>query len=201
MPPMNTMMAAPKLWTAEEFLATDQRAFGDLWRYELVDGEIVGQAAPAPNHGAILSGLATALGARMRGRTDRCRPEIGSGATPKQQQRANARIPDATIRCGANPRVLFEVVSPSELRRWRDRDYRRTQLQDVPGVEEIVEIYQSEPAVHIYRKEAAGTWSFEALGGNDALLDLRSVGLSIPLSEIYEFADGEEEQEADDGRA
>jgi Uma2 family endonuclease len=197
---MNTMMPAPKVWTAEEFLAADQRAFGDLWRYELVDGEIVGQAAPAPNHGAILSGLVGALTMRLKGRPDRCRPEIGSGATPKHQQRANARIPDATIRCGANPRVLFEVVSPSELRRWRDRDYRRTQLQDVPGVEEIVEIYQSEPAVHLYRKDAADIWSFEALGGYDAVLTLRSVGLSVPLSEIYEFADGEDKEEDDSER-
>jgi Uma2 family endonuclease len=194
---MNIMSAAPRVWTAEEFLATDQRAFGDLWRYELVDGQIVGQAAPAPNHGAILSGLVGALAARMRGRPDRCRPEIGSGATPLTQQRANARIPDATIRCGANPRVLFEVVSPSELRHWRDRDYRRTQLQDVPGVLEIVEVYQSEPAAHIYRREAEGTWSFEALGGNDAVLELRSVGVSVPFSEIYEFADGEETPETE----
>jgi Uma2 family endonuclease len=194
---MNTMMKAPKVWTAEEFLATDQRAFGDLWRYELVDGQIVGQAAPAPTHGAILSGLVGALTTRMKGRPDRCRPEVGSGATPKRQQRANARIPDATIRCGANPRVLFEVVSPSELRRWRDRDYRRTQLQDVPGVQEIVEIYQSEPAVHIYRRAPEGAWSFEALGGNDAVLELRSVELSMPLSEIYEFADAEDEQETE----
>jgi Uma2 family endonuclease len=198
---MNIMSGAPKVWTAEEFLATDQRAFGDLWRYELVDGQIVGQAAPAPNHGAILSGLAAALGTRMKGRPDRCRPEIGSGATPLHQQRANARIPDATIRCGANPRVLFEVVSPSELRHWRDRDYRRTQLQDVPGVLEIVEIYQSEPAVHIYRKEAGGTWSFEAIGGGEAALELRSAGLSIPLSEIYEFADGSDEPETEASEA
>jgi Uma2 family endonuclease len=196
---MNIMSAASKVWTAEEFLATDQRAFGDLWRYELVDGQIVGQAAPAPNHGAILSGLIRAIANRMAGLKGKCRPEIGSGATPKHQQRANARIPDATIRCGANPRVLFEVVSPSELRRWRDRDYRRTQLQDVPGVQEIVEIYQSEPAAHIYRRAADGSWSFEALGGGEAVLELRSVELSIPLDEIYEFADGEDEPDAGAG--
>jgi hypothetical protein len=28
-------------WTAERFLTTDQREFGEAWRYELVDGRIV----------------------------------------------------------------------------------------------------------------------------------------------------------------
>jgi hypothetical protein len=38
----------PKSRAAEEFLRTDQREFGDAWRYELVDGRIVGHAAPTP---------------------------------------------------------------------------------------------------------------------------------------------------------
>jgi Uma2 family endonuclease len=174
--------------TAAAFLATDQSQFGSAWRCELVDGRIIGHAAPAPDHGAILAGLTGALTARLRGSPDGCRPEIGSGAAPRQQQRATARIPDATIRCGDLPRVVFEVVSPSELRAWHARDRKRRDLQDVDGVMEIVEIYQDEPAIHVYRREAAGTWSFDAIGGLGAQLSLRSVTLSIPLAEIYEFA-------------
>jgi Uma2 family endonuclease len=100
--------------TADEFLETDQREFGDAWRYELVDGRIVAHAAPRPDHGAILSLLNAALVSRLRGRRDGCRAESGSGAVPKRQQRNTARIPDAMIRCGEHPRVVFEVVSPSE---------------------------------------------------------------------------------------
>jgi Uma2 family endonuclease len=180
--------AAHTSLTAEAFLATDQSQFGSAWRYELVDGRIVGHAAPAPAHGAILAGLTAALGARLRGSPEGCRPEVGSGAAPRQQQRATARIPDATIRCGDLPRVVFEVVSPSELRAWHARDRKRRDLQDVEGVMEIVEIYQDEPAIHVYRREAEGTWSFDAIGGLEAELSLRSVALSIPLAEVYEFA-------------
>jgi Uma2 family endonuclease len=111
-------------WTAEAFLATDQSAFGDAWRYELVDGVIVAHAAPSPEHGAILAGLNMALGSRMIARKDGCRPESGSGAAPTDQQRPTARIPDALIRCGALPRVTFDVVSASELKNWRERDRR-----------------------------------------------------------------------------
>jgi Uma2 family endonuclease len=186
---MITTARAAKCWTAEEFLATDQADFGDAWRYELIDGAIVAHAAPTPDHGAILSGLTGALTGRLERRPNGCRPETGSGATPKRQQRATARIPDAMIRCGDKPRVIFDVVSPSELRAWRARDCRRQHLQDVDGVMEIVEIYQDEAAVHIYRRQDGGKWPFDAVGGLDAVLRLESVGLEIPLAEIYRFVD------------
>ena len=105
---------AGKVWTAEEFLRTDQREFGDAWRYELVDGRIVAHAAPSPAHARIVAALTGALTARMSG-DDGCFPESGSGAAPENQQQANARIPDVMIRCRGLPRVLFEVLSPSEL--------------------------------------------------------------------------------------
>lgn len=176
-------------WTAESFLATDQHVFGDAWRYELVDGRIVAHAAPSPEHGAILAGLIAALASRLRGNPHGCRPESGSGAVPKSAQRATARIPDALIRCGDHPRVMFEVISPSELRNWTERDAKRRDLQAVEGAEEIVELYQSERACHVYRRLADGTWSFEAPDGPDAVLHLRSVDLALPLAEIYAFAD------------
>jgi Uma2 family endonuclease len=186
-------------WTAERFLATDQHAFGDAWRYELVDGRIVAHAAPSPEHGAILAGLTGALASRLRGNPDGCRPESGSDAVPKSAQRATARIPDAMIRCGEHPRVMFEVISPSELRNWIQRDARRRDFQAVDGALEIVELYQSERACHIYRRLPDGTWSFDAPGGADAILHLVSVGLDIPLSEIYAFADMPEPDAAEAG--
>ena len=185
---MDTAERAGHVWTATDFLAADQHDHGPAWRYELVDGRIVGHAAPAPDHGAIISGLTIALGTRLRGNADRCRPEVGSGAAPRRQQRATARIPDLTVRCGDLPRVVFEVVSPSELRAWRARDRTRRDLQDVEGVQEIVEIYQDEMAAHLYHREPDGTWSFFAIGGEGAVMRLRSLGLEIPLAELYEFA-------------
>jgi Uma2 family endonuclease len=175
-------------WTAERFLITDQHEFGDAWRYELVDGRIVAHAAPSPEHGAILAGLTGALVNRLRGNPG-CRPESGSGAVPRSAQRATARIPDVLIRCGENQRVMFEVISPSELRNWSERDAKRGDLQAVEGAEEIVELYQSERACHVYRRRPDGSWSFEAQGGPEAILRLLSVGLEVPLAEIYAFAE------------
>ena len=83
---------------------------------------------------------------------------------------------------------MFEIVSSSELRAWRVRDRKRRDLQDVEGVQEIVEIHQDEMAAHIHRREGDGTWSFAAVDGMDSILALRSVGLEMPMIEVYEFA-------------
>ena len=171
---------------------TDQREFGDAWRYELVDGRVVAHAAPTPAHAKIVAALTGALTARMTGE-DGCFPELGSGAAPENQQQPNARIPDVMIRCRGLPRVLFEVLSPSELKRWRERDRKRLDEQDIAGVEEIIEIYQSEPAIHIYRR-GSGHWVFEPVGGLEAMLELRSVELTIPLAEIYRYIDFDQEE-------
>lgn len=183
---MDAAEQTSRAWTAEEFLVTDQHEFGPAWRYELVEGLIVAHAAPTPDHGAIALNLAGILRNGLRGHPVGCRGEVGSGAAPRREQRNTARIPDVTIRCGEHPRVVLEVISPSELRHWQARDQKRRDLQDVEGVMEIVEIYQREPAMHVYRRAKDGSWLFEAVGGLTASLRLESVGFSLPLAEIYE---------------
>ena len=185
---MTVALKSKKVWTADEFVLQDQHDFGDAWRYELVDGQILAHAAPAPEHGAILAGLIGAFVNRVASLPRGCRPEAGSAATPRSAQRNTARIPDLMIRCGEHPRVSFEVVSPSEIRDWRGRDLKRQQMQAVEGMREIVELFQEDYAVHVYRLSAEGAWTFEALGGAEAVLRLESVEVSVPLAEIYLLA-------------
>ena len=175
------------VWTAEAFLRTDQRTFGSAWRYELVDGQVVAHAAPAPLHGRLIAKLALALGRRMDGHP--CELEVGSGAAPTQQQRATARIPDLLIRCDGEPRILFEVVSPSELRAWRDRNRKRRDEQGINTVQEIVELYQGEPSAHLYRRQLDGSWQFEAFDELDSVIPLVAVSLDLPMGEIYAGVD------------
>jgi Uma2 family endonuclease len=186
---MTIAESATRIWSAEEFLQTDQREFGPAWRYELVNGRIVAHAAPSPDHGAIAGNLAGPVFAALRGQLGGCRVELGSGASPKRQQSNTARIPDVMIRCSEHPRIVFEVISPSELRHWRDRDQKRRDLQDVEGVQEIVEVYQAEAAVHVYRRADDGLWGFTAIDGLGAVLRLGSVDIELPLAEIYEGVD------------
>ena len=181
---MDTAARNSPFLDADAFLRTDQSEFGNAWRYELVRGAIVAHAAPAPEHGVILSNLSYELNGRLRSHPE-CRSEVGSGAVPQYEQRDTARIPDAMIRCGKHPRVLLEVVSPSELQHKRQRDQRRADLQAIEGVQEIVEIYQDEMLAHAYRRQDAG-WVFESIAGAEAQVALPSVGITVPLAALYE---------------
>jgi Uma2 family endonuclease len=180
---MDTAARNTRFLDADEFLRTDQSEFGPAWRYELVRGTIVAHAAPSPEHGVILNNLVGELYNRLRGHE--CRSEVGSGAAPQYEQRDTARIPDATIRCGKHPRVLFEVVSPSELRHKWQWDQKRSDLQAVVGVQEIIEIFQDEMLAHAYRRQG-DSWIFEWIAGPDAAMELRSVGITVPLAALYE---------------
>ncbi|HVC60312.1 MAG TPA: Uma2 family endonuclease [Acetobacteraceae bacterium] len=148
---MDTAVRDTSFLDADAFLRTDQSEFGTAWRYELVRGTIVAHAAPSPEHGVILSNLTYELNGRLRGHPE-CRSEVGSGAAPQHEQRDTARIPDAMIRCGKHPCVLFEVVSPSEVRHKRQWDQKRSDPQAVEGVRKIVEIYRDEMLAHAYRR-------------------------------------------------
>jgi Uma2 family endonuclease len=181
---MDTVARDTRFLDADAFLRTDQAEFGRAWRYELVRGTIVAHAAPSPEHGVILSNLTYEINGRLRGHPE-CRSEVGSGAVPDYAQRDTARIPDVMIRCGSHPRVVFEVISPSELRHKQQRDQKRSDLQAVDGVQEIVEIFQDEMLAHVYRRQDAG-WTFEWSAGADAMLALRSVGITLPLAALYE---------------
>jgi Uma2 family endonuclease len=181
---MDTAARSSHFLDADEFLQTDQLAFGPAWRYELVRGAIVAHAAPSPEHAVILSNLATELTIRLRSHPE-CRSEVGSGAVPQYAQRDTARIPDATVRCGQLPRVLFEVISPSELRNKRQWDQKRSDLQAVEGVQEIVEIFQDEMLAHAYRRQDAN-WTFTWIAGPDATIELPSIGITVPLAALYE---------------
>jgi len=171
----------PRMAVAE-FLRTDQAAFGTAWRYDLLDGEPVAHAAPTPEHGAIIANLAGALKRALQGRRDG-RPEAGSAIIPAGRTADRARIPDLTIRCGRQPRVAVEVVSPSERR--DERDAKRRDLMAVEGLQEIVEITPDEPAIDLYRR-AGDLWAFTALNGVEAVLGLESLGLTVALADIYD---------------
>jgi hypothetical protein len=81
--------------------------------------------------------------------------------------------------------VVFEIVSPSELRARKARDRKRRDLMDTASVAEIVEIYQ-DFAVHIYRRRP-DAWTFALVEGADATLARESVAIELPLAEIFEF--------------
>lgn len=166
----------------EEFLVWDS---GDDLRYELVDGVVVAQSAPATAHGRLVANFSISIGSRLRAAKRPCAPEAGS--VLRIDRRWTVRVPDLLVRCGLTARdadtpvLAIEVLSPSnsasEMARKRD-DY------GLVGITEMLEVEQDHPEIRLYRREG-DRWVIETARGLDGVLSLPALGLDIPLAELY----------------
>lgn len=96
-----------------------------------------------------------------------------------------------------NAKVIFEVLSPSTRR--YDRVGKFEHYRQILTIEEYVLVEQDGYSIDRRRKLPNGEWEFSSFQGEDAVLELTSVNLSLPLSEIYtdvpfELAEREPEQ-------
>jgi Uma2 family endonuclease len=102
--------------------------------------------------------------------------------------------PDISIICGkpeygesltlANPTVLIEVLSAStEL---KDRGFKLERYQHIESLQEYVLVSQEKPRVETYYRQADRAWRYQSFDGLTASLLLQSVGIEIPLTELYD---------------
>lgn len=180
--------------TVEEFLSWDP---GDDVLYELIDGlptpkypanpEFRGHAAPSEPHGIITMNLGRALGDWLAksGRPCHVMATVGQ---PVRRKRDRTRIPDVTVKCGPGPWqdrapvLIVEIVSPSNT--WRDMRDRVEDDRSIDTVQEILLIEQDRPEVEVHRR-IGDLWPSWRVAGLDDRVTLESLGLALPLAEIY----------------
>lgn len=174
-------------WTLPEFFAWQER---QEERYELVDGVPLRMMAGASNrHDAIVMNLLLALGNRLRGA--RCTPFTGDGAV--QTRPGQIRRPDAGVDCGARdpegyvavePKLLVEVLSPST----RDFDTfeKLAEYKALPSVDHILYVEPNRAEVALWSRDAERNWSMARIEDTAAAIELPSLGMSLPLAEIYD---------------
>ncbi len=79
-------------------------------------------------------------------------------------------------------RLIVEVLSPST--RQRDREFKRFAYQQLPGLREYLLVAQDRRQVMVYRRLPDG-WEQLTYGAGETM-ELDSIGLALPLSQIYE---------------
>lgn len=144
-------------------------------------------------HNLIVTNLILSLGTQLRRRP--C--EVYPGDMRVKVERSGAYLyPDAVVVCGTpelederldtllNPTVVVEVLSPSTADYDRGRKwelYRR-----LPSLRDYLLVSQHEPAVARYARGEEGVWLFEVAEGTDAAVELASIGVRLPLADLYE---------------
>ncbi len=99
--------------------------------------------------------------------------------------------PDVMVACGAHalernalqdPKLICEVLSPFTAR--IDRREKALNYWQMLSLEEYVLVEQDQHEITIFRR--AENWAARLLIGADAIAEFQSIGLSLPMAQIYD---------------
>jgi Uma2 family endonuclease len=106
----------------------------------------------------------------------------------------SVRYPDLSITCSPvvgrddtvpEPVVIVEVVSPTTER--TDRGRKKFDYFAIPSLRQYAIVEQDQRRVDLYTRTEAG-WANQIVTGN-AMLNLSSIGIGLPLDAVYEDTD------------
>ena len=184
-------------YTIEQYLNHEREADE---RSEFIDGEIYAMAGESGAHGDISMNLATALGGQLRGTNCRGRikdTKVRSGALKEHFGKGMISYPDLVVICGEpeyhdmhsdivlNPAVIIEVLSESTADFDRGVKFTRYRMFN-PTLTDYILVWQDEPVVEHYIRQANGDWLLKEFHGTDKSFRIDSIECSLSLAEIYE---------------
>ncbi len=197
--------------TPEEYIAFEEEADekhewidGEvlpLHRPLIIGGEVVAMAGGTPRHALMAANAIGELHQRLKG--GRCR--IYSSdlriRTPGFRRQSGYKglytYPDATVVCGeldterfgkktdtaTNPTLLIEVLSEST--ESHDRGLKFERYAEIESFREYVLINQAEAVVTTFLRRDNGDWRIDHHRGLDTVARLDSIGVELPLAEVY----------------
>ncbi len=168
---------------------------------EYYAGEVFAMAGSTARHSRIASNLLAELHARLKG--GRCAP-YNSDLRVKVQPTGLRAYPDVSVFCGpldfdlddkwketaVNPTVLCEVLSDST--EAYDRGTKSAQYRRIPSLRAYLLISQNQAHVEHYERGADGTWLLTEAAGLDSTLKLPTLGIDLPLADLYAGAELDE---------
>jgi Uma2 family endonuclease len=187
-------MGLPKelpYFTPEEYLDIERES---EIRHEYLDGYVYAMAGESPEHSLICFNLSVIVGLQLRGKP--CQ-----GYSPNMKVRTDPSdlfsYPDLAIVCGEpiyhdkrrdvllNPKIIFEVLSPSTEKYDRDEKFRRYR-ENIPSMTDYILVSQSTPKIEHFTKQDNGEWTKVEVSGLSNELYIASIDVRIPLEEVYE---------------
>ena len=182
--------------SVEDYLAIENDA---LFKSEFYEGEMFALAGASHTHNFVKHNLERAIGNRL---------EAGPCRAASSDQRVRIErsglftYPDIVILCGKpkfsprdplaiiNPTAIVEILSPST--EDYDRGTKFKQYRQIPGFREYILVSQDEAAMERHTLQPDGSWILTVIEGIGETIELASVGITIPLAEVYrdiEFPD------------
>ena len=178
---------AQRAMTLYEFLQWED---GTDTRYELVGGFPMAMNPPLEGHRILAMRLAARIDAALSARRP-CNVQTEAGVL--NPDRADTFfVADLGVTCAPydrrrqylqDPILIVEILSRGTER--HDRRVKLPAYRGITSVQEILFLDSDEPYAELHRRHASG-WLTELMRGLDAVLWLASVGIEIPMSELYD---------------
>lgn len=173
--------------TIGEYLAFEETA---AVRHEFLDGEIFAMGGGTRAHDFLSGALFAELRAALRGKP--CAP-ASANLRVKSQRTGLYTYPDALVHCGPefedgkqttllNPRVIFEVISPSS--EAYDRGDKFRHYRSIPSIQEYVLVSSTARRIEVYARHGE-TWELSIREAGQEL-ELASIGVRVSLDAVYE---------------
>ena len=184
---MAVAQKVPRL-TEAEYLQLDRAA---ETRSEFFDGEVFAMAGGTRAHSVIALNLGGELRQRLKGAS--C-VVYNSDLRVKVEATGLITYPDLSVVCGPqrfldqegdtllNPTLLIEVISDST--EAYDRGKKFEHYRQITSCREILLVSQREPRIEQYIRQPA-EWTLKEAVGMQAQLELPSVGIVLPLAEVF----------------
>lgn len=179
----------PLFMTWDEYLAFEEQS---PYRHEYVNGAVYAMSGASLAHNQIAQELVLAFRTHLRGGP--CEPFFLEAKLEIRAGRDRIMYyPDAMVSCRAedrtdqvvrNPKLVVEILSKST--QHIDRREKALTYQRVEAIEEYVLIAQNRPRVIVHRR--AEEWRPMLYAGMDSRVEFRSIGLHMPLTQIYQGA-------------
>lgn len=175
--------------SVEEYVAAENASEG---RHELINGVVVAMSGGTERHVLLGAAMIIALGSRLRGGS--CRVYTGDQRIFVPDTGLMA-YPDVSVICGpsakapndpsalTNPTVLVEVLSDSTA--IYERGAKWQHYQRLASLRAYVLVEQDTPKVEVFEREAE-RWLYRLYAGIEATVALASLGVELPLAELYE---------------
>lgn len=187
------MSAVPQPFiTPEQYLELEHDA---LERHEYVNGQTFAMSGASLSHARICQNITVALAAKLKKKGCEI---LNSDLRVRVPNDSMFTYPDLSIVCGKpdllegkthtllNPIVLFEVLSPST-EGW-DRGGKFAYYRTIASLREYLLVSQNQSSIDRYTLED-GRWVFSSFTGNEAEVQIESVGVSLSLIEVYDDID------------
>jgi Uma2 family endonuclease len=171
-----------------EFLEWDLRQED---RYELVDGVPRAMTGARVSHDRVVGNVRAALSQRLRANGSPC--DAFGADVALIVPAGNVRRPDVAVYCPPfddnataleNPRLVVEVLSTSTQE--VDQLFKLEEYQAIAGLDAIIFIAPTIRQVGVWSRGAEAAWRRVELRDAAASIELPKLGVSLPLSEVYE---------------